>query len=175
MAVGAQQSRRMREILDEDVKRLLAAILEFTAVIRRDEPSTENRDPGLGLGPALRRQGLGARHASALLTIALWGPMTVSDLARRHHVAVKTASLVAVELEQAGLIDRRPDPRDRRRTVLTVAAGKQRLVEQGLRRRAAPLRSTLDRLSRAEAHGLISGLEMLARAHRPAAGGKGVG
>lgn len=153
----------MKDVLDEDVKRLLAAIMEFTPVIRRDESPTTGRDRGLGLGPMLRRRGLGARHASALLTIALWGPMTVTDLARRHHVMVKTASLVAVELEQVGLVDRHPDPRDRRRTILTIAVGKQRLVEQGLRRRAAPLRSTLDRLSRDQAEGLIRGLEMLAR------------
>lgn len=151
------------KVLDENVKRLLAALLEFSSVMRRDEPPTESRDRGLALGPLLRKRGLGPRHASALLTIALWGPMTVTDLARRHHVMVKTASLVAVQLEQAGLIDRHPDPRDRRRTVLSVAARKQRLVEQGLRRRAAVLRSTLDRLSPAQAEGLIRGLEMLAQ------------
>lgn len=158
----------MKELLDQDVKRLLGAIMEFTSVMRRDEPPTGSRDRGLGLGPLLRMRGLGPRHASALLTIALWGPMTVTDLARRHHVMVKTASLVAVELEQVGLIDRHPDPHDRRRTVLSIAAGKQRLVEQGLRRRAASLRSTLDQLSRAEAEGLIKGLEMLARGSGPA-------
>lgn len=153
----------MKEVLDEDVKRLLAAIMEFTPLLRRDEPPVASSARGLGLGRLLRSSGLGARHATALLTVALWGPMNVTDLARRHHVMVKTASLVAVELEKVGLIDRHPDPRDRRRTVLTIAAGKQRLVEQGLRRRAAPLRLTLDRLSPAQAEGLIRGLEMLAR------------
>lgn len=163
MAVGAQQGGPVKEVLDEDVKRLLAAILEFAPVIQRDEPPAKRTDRGLGLGRLMQSRGLGARHASALLTIALWGPMTVTDLARRHHVKVKTASLVAIQLEQVGLIDRHPDPNDRRRTVLRIAAGKQRLVEQGLRRRAAPLRLTLDRLSRAQAEGLIRGLEILAR------------
>ena len=163
MAVGAEPSRRMTGVLDEDVKRLLAAIMEFTPVLRRDEQPTGSRDRGLALGRLLRSRGLGARHAAALLTIVLWGPMTVTDLARRHHVMVKTASLVAVELEQVGLIQRHRDPDDRRRTVLTVAAGKQRLVEQGLRRRAEPLRLILDRLSPDQADGLIRGLEMLGR------------
>lgn len=163
MAVGAEHS--VKRVFDEEVKRLLAAILEFSSVTRRDELQSAKSDPGLGLGKVLRVHGLDARHARALLTIALRGPMTVTELARRHHVLVKTASLVAVELEQAGLIDRRHDPADRRRTVLSVAQAKRNLVETGLRRRAAPLRRTLDRLTAAQAEGLIRGLELLAGDH----------
>lgn len=148
--------------LDDDAKRLLTAILEFSAVMRREESNAEPGDSGLGLSRAMREHGLGTRHASALLSVALWGPMSVTELARRHHVLVKTASLVAVELEQAGLLDRNPDPSDRRRTILAVAAGKERIVQGALSRRAAPLRSVLDRLSKPQREGLISGLEALA-------------
>lgn len=101
------------------------------------------------------------RHASALLTIALYGPMSVTQLAQHHRVTLKTASLVAVELEQAGMIERREDSADRRRTMLTVAPGKQRIVERGLEKRAAGLQRTLDRLTSAQQDGLIAGLEVL--------------
>ena len=148
--------------LDEDCKRLLAAILEFSSLSRREGPRREPRASQLALGRAMREHRLGARHASALLSVALNGPMTVSQLARRHHVMVKTASLIAVELERAGLLERRADPADRRRTILKIAKGKERAAEDGVKRRAAPLERTLDRLSPPQREGLIRGLEVLA-------------
>jgi DNA-binding MarR family transcriptional regulator len=149
--------------LDQDTKRLLTAILEFSAVMRRDEPKAEGRDSGLGLSRVMREHGLGTRHASALLSVALWGPMSVSDLAGRHRVVVKTASLIAVELEHAGLLERREDRADRRRTILTVAPGKERVVREGLEKRAAPLHRVLDALTPPQREGLIVGLEALAQ------------
>jgi DNA-binding MarR family transcriptional regulator len=165
-AVAGVLSRSPRP-LDEDTKRLLAAILEFSAVTRRDEPPTEPRGGRLGLSQAMSAHGLGTRHASALLSVALWGPMSVTDLARRQHVQVKTASLVAVELEQAGLIERREDGLDRRRTILSIQRGKERVVEEGLRRRAEPLRRALARLTKPQRDGLIAGLEAIAAEMTP--------
>ena len=163
----------LAEGLDDDTKRLLVAILEFSAVMRREEPKAEARDSSLGLSRAMREHGLGTRHASALLSVALWGPMSVSELAYRHHVLVKTASLVAVELEQAGLLERREDPADRRRTILIVAHGKEQVVKAGLEKRAAPLRRILEQLTPPQREGLVLGLEALARetASRAAASG----
>jgi hypothetical protein len=54
------------------------------------------------------------------------------------------------------------DPADRRRTILKLAKGKERAVEDGVKRRAAPLQRTLDRLTPAQREGLIRGLEVLA-------------
>src|SRR5207245_4163375 len=91
----------------------------------------------------------------------LYGPMTVTQLAQRHRVLVKTASLVAIQLEKARLVERKADPLDRRRTLLTIPGGKKRVVEAGLQKRAAPLRRALTRLSGAERDGLIKGLKLL--------------
>jgi DNA-binding MarR family transcriptional regulator len=151
-----------RRGLEEDAKRLLTAILEFSTVMRRDETPAEEGDSGLGLGKAMREHGLGMRHASALLAVALFGPMSVTELARRHHVLVKTASLVAVELEHAGLLDRKEDASDRRRTILAVARGKERVVQEGINRRIAPLERVLAELTEPQREGLICGLERLA-------------
>ena len=87
--------------------------------------------------------------------------MTVTQLATRHHVMVKTASLIAVELERAGLIERREDPADRRRTIVAIAKGKEQAVDAGLTKRAAPLQRALDRLTPAQRDGLIASLEVL--------------
>jgi DNA-binding MarR family transcriptional regulator len=146
--------------LEDQPKRLMAAILEFSALIRRPEPNESSR---LALGRAMRKHGLEQRHASALLTIALYAPLTITQLADRHHVTLKTASLIAVELEQAGLIQRREDPTDRRRTIVTIAKGKERAVHEGLNHRAAHLARTLNRLTPQEREGLITGLETLSQ------------
>jgi DNA-binding MarR family transcriptional regulator len=148
--------------LDDERKRLLAAILELASLMRRPEPRRDRSPSGLGLGAVMREHGLGPRHISALLSVALHGPMTVTQLAKRHHVTLKTASLITVELEQAGLIDRREDPADRRRTIITIAKGRERAVNDGLSKRAADLQRTIDRLTPSQRDGLITGLEILA-------------
>ena len=148
--------------LDDERKRLLAAILELASLMRRPEPPREQPPSRLGLGATMQEHRLGARHISALLSVALYGPMTVTQLAKRHHVTLKTASLITVELEQAGLIDRREDPTDRRRTIITIAKGKERAVNDGLSKRAADLQRTIDRLTPSQQDGLITGLEILA-------------
>jgi DNA-binding MarR family transcriptional regulator len=144
--------------IDNDRKRLMAAILEFSALARRPEP---NEPSGLALGRTMRKHGLEQRHASALLTVALHGPLTITQLARRHHVTLKTASLIAVELEQAGLIQRREDPTDRRRTIVTIPKGKERAINEGLNSRTVHLTRTLNRLTPQQREGLITGLETL--------------
>jgi DNA-binding MarR family transcriptional regulator len=155
---AAHDQRGAPHRFDDERKRLLAAILEFSSLIRRPEPNESSR---LALGRTMRKHGLEQRHASALLTIALYAPMTITQLAGRHHVTLKTASLIAVELEDAGLIQRREDPTDRRRTIVTIPKAKERAIYEGLNNRAAHLARTLDRLTPQQREGLISGLETL--------------
>ena len=162
MAAGKRSARAEQPALavqlDERHKELLMVIAEFSALLRRPEPPGRSK---LALGRILQRHGLEQRHATALLTISLYGPMTVTELSHRHHVSVKTASLIAVQLQEAGLIARRDDPADRRRTILSVAARKERAVYDGLQRRAAHLERTLDRLTLSERQGLLAGLRVL--------------
>lgn len=54
-------------------------------------------------------------------------PMRLSDLAERLHIAPRSATTVVDALEEAGLVERRPDPADRRavRILLTEAAAQR--------------------------------------------------
>jgi DNA-binding MarR family transcriptional regulator len=152
-------SKPANERIDDDTKQLLAAILDFTSLQRHHEASEHSST--LGLGRALQQHGLAARHTSALLTIALHGPLTVSQLAERQRIKLKAASLTTVELEQAGLVERREDPADRRRTIVAIPKSKERIVNQGLVNRADHVRRTLDRLTPQQRDGLITGLNAL--------------
>ena len=154
-----RESTSANERIDEDTKQLLAAILDFTSMQRHHEAS--ERPSSLGIGRALQRHGLAARHTSALLTVALHGPMTITQLAERQRIKLKAASLTAVELEQAGLLERREDPADRRRTIVAIPKNKERAVSRGLLNRADYLRRTLDRLTPQQHDGLITGLNTL--------------
>lgn len=155
----ARTSRSANEHLDYETKQLLAAILDFTSIQRQSEAS--ERPPSLGIGRALNRHGLAARHTSALLTVALHGPMSVTQLAQRQRIKLKAASLTAVELERAGLLERREDPADRRRTIVAIPKSKERTVNQGLLNRADHVRRTLDRLTPQQRDSLITGLNTL--------------
>jgi DNA-binding MarR family transcriptional regulator len=146
---------------EEECKELLAATLDFASALRHHE-SREEPSSRLAIGHTMQRRGLGARHISALLTVALHGPMSVTQLAKRQRLTLKTASLIAVELQQAGLVDRHEDPADRRRTILQLAAGKERMINKGLANRAEHLRRTLERLTPQQREGLITGLQVLA-------------
>jgi DNA-binding MarR family transcriptional regulator len=150
--------------LDDQIKELLAAMLDFTSAQRFLEASER---PAMGLGRAMQRHGLTSRHSSALLTIALYGPMTITQLAERQRIRLKAASLAAVELEQAGMIERREDPADRRRTIVAIPKSKERAINQGLINRAAHLQRTLDQLTAEQRDGLITGLRTLAAEMSP--------
>src|SRR5690242_2451579 len=63
---------------------------------------------------------LGKRHFPVLLSLALEGPATVSELAGRVALAPATTSLLVNELSRAGLVERREDDTDRRRTIVSL-------------------------------------------------------
>jgi DNA-binding MarR family transcriptional regulator len=144
--------------IDDQTKRLMAAILDFTSLQRHRDASEPT---SMKLGHAMQQHGLTARHSSALLTVALYGPMSVTQLAEHQRIKLKAASQTAVELEKAGLLERREDPADRRRTIVAIPKSKKRAIDQGLAARGAHLRRTLDRLTPPQQDALITGIETL--------------
>jgi DNA-binding MarR family transcriptional regulator len=83
---------------------------------------------------------------SALATIDRHGPLTPSELAAHERVQRPTATRVLARLEEAELIDRAPDPADRRSALISASTAGRTLLrrqrsrkDQYLARRLAAL------------------------------------
>ncbi len=114
------------------------------------------------LPAALRDAGrLGQRHVAVLVTLAISGPLSVSELAQRTDMTVAHASLVVGELATAGLVDRDHDPADRRRILVSLSGTAQPAVAEMRQRQAEPMLRFLDELSADEAETFIGQLSRL--------------
>ena len=71
---------------------------------------------------------------SGLATIERHGPMTAGDFAQHEHIRKPTATRLIASLVEQGLIERLPDPLDRRVTWLRLTKEGARSL-QGFRRR----------------------------------------
>jgi DNA-binding MarR family transcriptional regulator len=84
------------------------------------------QEGGPGLSPSLN---------SALASIDRHGPLTPSELAAHERVQRPTATRLLTRLEELGLVDRAPDPADRRSSLISAtAAGRALLREQRSRK-----------------------------------------
>ena len=61
-------------------------------------------------------------HLRALRVLKRHGSMRLSELSEHLRIAPRSTTEVADALESSGLIERRPDPRDRRATLVEVTA-----------------------------------------------------
>lgn len=112
---------------------------------------------------------------SALTTIATGGPLPVGELARRMAVSTPTISHIVDALAKLQLIDRRPDPRDRRVCRLVLSDAGDELLEDLGRRTTGFLANRIRQLPAEQRAGLaaaLPALEALAAApERPHDGG----
>jgi DNA-binding MarR family transcriptional regulator len=87
-------------------------------------------------------------QASVLSRLDLDGAQTTSDLATAERVRPQSMAQTLAELETAGLIDRRPDPADRRRVLIELTTlGHEKVFEARGRREdwlAAAIAAELD-------------------------------
>lgn len=67
-------------------------------------------------------------ESSALSRLDRGGPATASELAKAEQISRQSMGETLGALEARGLIERRPDPDDGRRVVLSVSAAGQRVV-----------------------------------------------
>jgi DNA-binding MarR family transcriptional regulator len=103
----------------------------------------------------------GERHIGLLISLAIEGPGTVSELAERMDMTPAHASLVVGELARAGLVDREHDERDRRLIVVSLSPDARTAVAEMRKRHAAPLLKFLGELDEAEADRFIDHLSRL--------------
>jgi DNA-binding MarR family transcriptional regulator len=104
---------------------------------------------------------LGRRHVAVLAHVGTEGERSVGALARELGLSLPAASTLARELEQHGLLVRREDPADRRRTVVALAPETEAPVRQWLAGRSVPLERALEALTAAERAAFLKGLRAL--------------
>jgi DNA-binding MarR family transcriptional regulator len=103
----------------------------------------------------------GDRHIGALISLAIAGPATVSELAERMGISTAHASLVVGELARAGLVERDHDERDRRRIIVSLADAARPAIAEMRTRHAAPLQRFLSELDEDAAERFIAQLARL--------------
>src|SRR5713101_5794092 len=112
-----------------------------------------------GMTPAMLTE-LGPRHVAVLEQLRE-GSLVVGDLASRLGLTLSTVSGLLADLDHAGLIDRSPDPADRRRTIVAISPGNKEVVEQWIDSAAAPLARVLDQLSKDERKAFLKAMDLL--------------
>jgi DNA-binding MarR family transcriptional regulator len=105
--------------------------------------------------------GLSAPRLSALSVVVFRGPITLSELAAAEQVRPPTITRLVQELERAGLLERLPDPSDRRVVRVRATAAGRRLLAAGRTRRVQRLADEIDRLSAEDRRALARGVEVL--------------
>jgi DNA-binding MarR family transcriptional regulator len=119
---------------------------------------------------------LRAPNASALTTVELHGPLTPSELADIERVKRPTATRILRFLEEEGLVERTPDPKDGRSALISLTGeGRERLRRLRQRKNAYLARRMRD-LDPGEVEILERAAEILERlleGDRTAARGEG--
>jgi DNA-binding MarR family transcriptional regulator len=101
--------------------------------------------------------------STALATIERHGPMTPSELAARERVQRPTATRVLARLEDMGLIQRTPDPQDRRSSLVAITPEASEMLAEQRTRKTAFLAERLDRLGAEDRAALERAADILER------------
>jgi DNA-binding MarR family transcriptional regulator len=89
------------------------------------------------------------------------GPIRLSDLSGHLHIAARSATEVVDALEQQGLAERRPDPADRRATLVALTGPGASLLDGVRAARGTEAGRLFGRLSPADRDGLARILRQL--------------
>jgi DNA-binding MarR family transcriptional regulator len=100
---------------------------------------------------------------AALATIERHGPMTPSELAARERIQRPTATRVLARLEEMALIQRTPDPQDRRSSLVAVTPAASEMLAEQRTRKTAFLAERLDRLEPEDRVALARAADILER------------
>jgi DNA-binding MarR family transcriptional regulator len=107
--------------------------------------------------------GVTASQYAALVTISKKGELTLGELAAAEGVAPPSMTRIAANLEQAGLLERRPDPLDRRVARVAVSEEGAELLAEARTLRALYLSERLGELGAEEVEVLGQAVELLNR------------
>ncbi len=101
-------------------------------------------------------------HLRALRVLRRHGPMRLSELSDHLHIAPRSTTEVADALEARDLIRRRPDPRDRRATLVELTEHGGSVLEAIRAARGTDAEQVFGRLSPADRADLARILRLLA-------------
>jgi DNA-binding MarR family transcriptional regulator len=129
---------------DDAAARLYVAVGRLVRMLRRT--GTADVSPGA---------------LSALSTLARSGPSRLGDLAAREGVAAPTMTRIVAVLEDAGLVNREPDPADGRAVVVEATEAGTALVQGESFARSSALRRRVTALSETDRAALLAALPVL--------------
>ena len=89
------------------------------------------------------------------------GPQSVSDLAAAERLRPQSLAQTVADLETAGLVDRRPDPDDRRRALVSLTASGVETILASRREREGWLAEEIGKLSDEDRRALARAVELL--------------
>jgi DNA-binding MarR family transcriptional regulator len=158
MIYVALQGMPHNPAVEDDVNELIQLVLRFFRNVK--SPGQGAHDVRGLLGAAH----FGPRHLPVLVMLAISGPESVGELAGRVGLSPATVSQLVNELERGGFVDRREDPRDRRRTIVSLSEAHRRPIEDYARRRLEPLWITMEALAPDERAHFIKGWRILVQA-----------
>ena len=99
-----------------------------------------------------------------LVILASRGPLRLTHLAEHLAVNPSTALRMAERLNTAGMIDRAPNPENRRESILALTDGGRRVVVQVTSRRREEIAAIVERMPRTHRDQLIEALEAFSAA-----------
>jgi DNA-binding MarR family transcriptional regulator len=109
---------------------------------------------------------LSMSQVSVIAKLDVPGGLTGAELARAEGVKPQSMSATVASLEELGFIQRRPDPVDGRRIVLSLTEAGREVRRKRLAAKQVWLRSVIEQLSPTERQELQRGLELLGRISR---------
>jgi DNA-binding MarR family transcriptional regulator len=129
-----------------------------------------------------RLAGLTRARLSALSVVVFAGPQSLGDLAAAEGVAGPTMTRIVDGLAAVGLVERRPDSRDRRAVTIAATPAGERLMLAAAGRRIAAIAAAIGTLPAADRRRVVAAaglLDQLAgivrRSSLPQAGDQGSG
>ncbi|MFD0688460.1 MarR family winged helix-turn-helix transcriptional regulator [Actinomadura fibrosa] len=149
-SVGGTLDARTSETAD-----LIIRLIRRMRAPKDDSPAVDELKAQLG------RSGLARRHMTALVAIALNEPLSVGELAPHLALSPTTTSQLVNELNRAGLVDRREDDTDRRRTIVALPPHYRAMILPFAQRRLSAIRRALSAMPAAEQEIFLRGFRLL--------------
>lgn len=104
-----------------------------------------------------------ASQLSAISSLRRRGALTLGELSAVERVKPPTMTRIVTSLEEMGMVDRLPDPDDRRVCRVELTTAGRRLIEGNQRRKDAYLAARLAALSDADRAAVVDAVDALER------------